>query len=391
MKKFISFLSIIALISALSYVNAEEDYSDYEEEIQMFDQEMDVEAEGVEEDYEDEGEQVEMDVEGAEEDYNEEEYDMDVEVEGVEEDYEDEGEQVEMDVEGVEEDYNEEEYDMDVEVEGVEEDYEDEGESPEDIYTDEYIEELNFTEIYNDHINSYINDLSENQPNYTEQFEVGNIDWIGSNTARVEYYDGDNQYVGDIELGWWNGEVQFEGYESVEGAEEDYNEEEYDMDVEAEGVEEGYEDEGEQVEMDVEGAEEDYQVEDVSLDQGVNLSEKFSKSIEERENIVDENIDNLVGENYEEFNTIQSKIDNFVNNTDNLDLLEERYEDLEDVINKIDDLNLSVQNQYLYTSVFIYLQNSFESRIEELGGDVSTAEEADMDGGLDGMLEDLLE
>ncbi len=230
---------------------------------------------------------------------------------------------------------------------------------------------MNFTEIYNNYIHENITNISDNYPTIQDTFEVRNIEWIWSNTAKVSYYDGDNKYVWEVELGWWNWEVQFEWYSSVK-SDQKTDEKPYDVDEDVFDEEPHDIDTTEQIDTPT---------------QQHNISDKASKSFEEREQIIQDSKQVLTDQNIQECREIKDMIDSFVQNVDNYQLLQQRLQKLDGILEQVDNMNLDFQQQNLSTSVLLYLKNSFEERISELWWDT----DIETDGWLEDVLEDLLE
>ncbi len=247
----------------------------------------------------------------------------------------------------------------------TDDDYDDD---PENIYTEEYIAELNFTEIYNSYIYENINyivwDYFE-----TENFEVTDIEWIAWNDAKISFSDWYNDYKWVVDLWWWNWEVLLEGFE-LEDYNEDYTKEGYSSHYEEHENETWFE-----------------EVVDVAERSVDNLWELTSMNLEERKEKVDELYFDLSNNYINEYNEIESTVNYYVENINEANILNERIEILNDIVYKLDNMNLSKEKQDFVNITMLTIKNSFEERINELEW---TDKEESWES-LDWILEDLLE
>ncbi|UFX82580.1 hypothetical protein [Candidatus Absconditicoccus praedator] len=221
------------------------------------------------------------------------------------------------------------------EVEDIQQEEEVEDTQQEEEYNQEYIDSLNFTEIYNSYIYQNINELSDFSPQYQEKFDVINIEWIESNTARVDYKDDEKKYIGEIKLRWWNGSVVEKGYNSIKSPSEDITEE---------------------------TKTEEY----LEVQETKSLKDMIGMSFEERNQIIKEKSEMLLPNKSQEFENIQIMIDTFLQNNKNKELLEQRLDKLKLVVEEVDQLNLSNQMNNLVVSTFLYMKNEFEQQIEDM-------------------------
>lgn len=221
------------------------------------------------------------------------------------------------------------------EVEDIQQEEEVEDTQQEEEYNQEYIDSLNFTEIYNSYIYQNINELSDFSPQYQEKFDVINIEWIESNTARVDYKDDEKKYIWEIKLRWWNWSVVEKWYNSIKSPSEDITEE---------------------------TKTEEY----LEVQETKSLKDMIWMSFEERNQIIKEKSEMLLPNKSQEFENIQIMIDTFLQNNKNKELLEQRLDKLKLVVEEVDQLNLSNQMNNLVVSTFLYMKNEFEQQIEDM-------------------------